>query len=55
MRGWSVKGIDGLVAACRQAGGDNPLARSYVFQKLSGTGLKALILSGLALWGAKAV
>jgi hypothetical protein len=55
MRGWLVKGIDGLVDACRQAVGDNPLARSYVFQKISGTELKILILRQLARWGTKAV
>jgi transposase len=37
------KGIDGLVAVCRQVLGDNPLSGAvYVFRNRSGTAIKLL-------------
>jgi transposase len=45
------KGIDGLVAVCRQRLDDNPLEGAvYVFRNRSGTALKLLLYDGQGYW-----
>lgn len=45
------KGIDGLVAVCRQALGENPLGGAvYVFRNRAGTALKLLVYDGQGFW-----
>jgi transposase len=45
------KGIDGLVAVCRQSLGDNPLEGAiYVFRNRSATALKILAYDGQGFW-----
>ena len=45
------KGIDGLIAVCRQRLGDNPLEGAvYVFRNRSGTSLKLLLDDGQGYW-----
>jgi transposase len=45
------KGMDGLVAVCRQVLGDNPLSGAvYVFRNRSGTAIKLLFYDGQGFW-----
>ena len=45
------KGIDGLIAVCRQRLGDNPIEGTiYVFRNRSATSLKVLAYDGQGYW-----